>query len=140
MYFGSYEHSLDAKGRLVIPSKYRNQLGTRVYITKGFDGCLSIYSETDFQKILESFASLSYNQASSRAHVRANISSTDEVEIDAQGRLQIPAKLLLREGFNKEVTIVGAIDHLELWDRQKWNEYYDNAYNEDESNAESLNK
>ena len=60
--------------------------------------------------------------------------------MDAQGRLQIPARLLAKEGLSKDVTIVGAIDHLELWDRQKWNEYYENAYDEDEKNAEGLNK
>lgn len=138
MYFGNYEHSLDTKGRLVIPSKFREQLGVLVYITKGFDGCLNLYSQKDFEKTLQELSALSFNNATSRAHIRANAGSTDECQIDAQGRLQLPSKLLAREGLGKEITIVGAIDHLEIWDRQKWNEYFEKAYSDDEQNAEDL--
>ena len=108
------------------------------YITKGMDGCLNLYSEKDFEKILTELSSLSFNNPQSRAHIRANAGSTDECEIDKQGRLQLPSKLLVRENLGKEITIVGAIDHLEIWDRARWNEYFDNAYSNDEQNAKDL--
>ncbi len=138
MYFGNYEHSIDTKGRLVVPSKFREQLGIVVYVTKGLDGCLNLYSEKDFEKTLQELSSLNFNNAVSRAHVRASAGSTDELQVDSQGRLQLPSKLLAREGLSKDVTIVGAIDHVEIWDRQKWNEYYEKACSNDETNAEAL--
>ena len=138
MYFGNFEHTMDAKGRICIPAKVREALGTVVYITKGMDGCLNLYSEKDFEKILTELSSLSFNNPQSRAHIRANAGSTDECEIDKQGRLQLPSKLLVRENLGKEITIVGAIDHLEIWDRARWNEYFDNAYSNDEQNAKDL--
>lgn len=140
MFFGSYEHNLDAKGRLFIPSKFRSKIEGSVYITKGFDGCLSIYTKKDFEPKLKEYMSYSYNNKDTRSHLRIHFSSFDEIEIDKQGRLQIPSKFLKKEGISQEVIIVGVLDHFEIWDRKRWNEYYDENYDRDEEIAESLER
>lgn len=140
MFFGSYEHNLDAKGRLFIPSKFRSKIEGSVYITKGFDGCLSIYTKADFEPKLKEYMSYSYNNKDTRSHLRIHFSSFDEIEIDKQGRLQIPSKFLKKEGISQEVIIVGVLDHFEIWDRKRWNEYYDENYARDEEIAESLER
>ncbi len=140
MFFGSYEHNLDAKGRLFIPSKFRSKIEGSVYITKGFDGCLSIYTKEDFEPKLKEYMSYSYNNKDTRSHLRIHFSSFDEIEIDKQGRLQIPSKFLKKEGISQEVIIVGVLNHFEIWDRKRWNEYYDENYARDEEIAESLER
>ena len=138
MFFGSYEHNLDAKGRLFIPSKFRSKISGTVYITEGFDGCLAVYTKEDFEPKLKEYMSYSYNKKDTRSHLRINFASVDEIDVDKQGRLQIPSRFLKKEGISQEVTIVGVLDHFEIWDRQKWNEYYEENYSRDEEIAESL--
>ncbi len=138
MFFGSYEHNLDSKGRLFVPSRFRDELGEQIYITKGFDGCLALYSEEAFKPKIEEYKSLSFNHADTRAHLRVNSSTFDKVSVDSHGRIAIPMRLLKRENITQEVTIVGVIDHLEIWDRERWNEYFDRNYGRDEEIAESL--
>lgn len=138
MFFGCYEHNLDNKGRLFIPSKFRHELGTLVYITKGLDGCLAIYSKQAFEPKLEEYKSLSFNHAATRAHLRVNVASFEELNVDAQGRLPIPSRLLKKEGITQAITIVGVLDHIEVWDREHWNEYYENNYENDEEIVETL--
>ena len=82
--------------------------------------------------------SYSYNKKDTRSHLRINFASFDEIDVDKQGRLQIPSRFLKKEGISQEVTIVGVLDHFEIWDRQKWNEYYEENYSRDEEIAESL--
>ena len=140
MFFGSYEHTLDAKGRLFIPSKFRAKLSGSVYITKGFDGCLAIYTKEDFEPRLKEYMSYSYNNKDTRSHLRIHFSSFDEVDVDKQGRLQIPARFLKKENISSEVTIVGVLDHFELWGRNAWNKYYEENYERDEEIAETLTR
>lgn len=123
MFFGYYEHSIDAKGRLVIPSKFRNELGDIAYILKGFDGSLSIYKASEFEKLINKINSLPFNKKDARAYIRIQLASTCELEIDKQGRVQIPSQLLSRYEIGKEVVVIGVSDHFEVWDKAKYDEY-----------------
>lgn len=142
MFFGSFEHHLDHKGRLFIPAKFRELLqdSLSLYITKGFDGCLAVYTEEEFAPRLAAFRSMSFNHADTRSHLRINFASIDKVEIDGQGRLPIPARLLQREGIGQDVVIVGVLDHFEIWGRNRWSAYYEEGYTRDEEIAEHLDE
>lgn len=138
MFFGSYDHSLDNKGRLMIPSKMRDYAGSKVYIMKGFDGCLSIYREEEFQKQLESLSSLPFNQKSTRDVSRIALASVSELEVDSLGRIKLPIKLLSQYNIGKEVMVIGVLDHFEIWDRNAWDKYTSENENSYESKSEAL--
>jgi len=138
MFFGYFAHSLDNKGRLVIPSKMRDELGARAFIMKGFDGALAIYKETEFEKLVSEFNSLPFNKKSSRDYLRVQLASTCELEIDKAGRAQIPSQLLAKYQINKEVVVIGAGDHIEVWDKQAYERYEKEAIASFESTAEQL--
>ena len=140
MFYGSYSHNLDNKGRLVIPSKMRDELGAKAYILKGFDNALFIYKEIDFQKLMEHLQSLDYNQKAVRAFVRAQLSSVCELEIDRQGRALVPAQLVSKYHIGKEVIVVGVLDHIEVWNKAEYESYQNEAESSFEDNAEGLGK
>ena len=140
MFFGQYEHILDDKGRLVIPSKMREEAGTKVYVMKGYDGALSIFKELEFYRLQEKFHTLDYAQKAARDFLRIQLSSTCELEVDKQGRVQLPAQLLKRYHIGKEVIVVGAGDRMEVWDKETFLEYEKKANESFEENAENLAK
>ena len=138
MFYGSYSHNLDNKGRLVVPSKMRDELGAKAYILKGYDGCLSIYKEADFAKLMEKINSLSFNKKSARLFIRAQLDSVCELEIDRQGRALLPTSLLNRYNIGKEVIVVGVYDHIEVWNKKDYEEFSNAANSSFEENAEEL--
>ena len=138
MYFGSFTHNLDDKGRLMIPRKMREELGYKVYIMKGFDGPLSLYNEERYQKLVEEFSRLSFNQSKVRDYLRLQFASTYEMEVDKLGRVQIPTALLTKYGISKEVLVLGIGDHIEVWDKAKYEEYENSIRDEFESIAENI--
>lgn len=140
MFFGSYDYSIDEKGRLVVPSKIRGSLGTNVYILKGYDGCVSLYTEETFLELTESLKSLPFESKESRLHARLVLGSVVMITIDKQGRLQFPQATLTKYNLKKEVTIVGVLDHLEIWDREEYQKYLNDNEGDFESNAEELLK
>ncbi len=142
MYFGSYEHNLDDKGRLLLPKKLKQNLGDgdSLYIMKGFEGCLSVYNESEFQKLCEECSSLSFNQKNARTYLRLMLSSVIELTLDKVGRIQIPASTLNKFNIGKQVMIIGVGDHFEIWDLAKFNEFQESANENFESLAESLGK
>ena len=140
MFYGSYVHNLDNKGRLVIPAKMRDEFGCKAYILKGFDGCLSIFKEDGFQKLMDRIQSLSFNKKVSRAFIREQLSSVCELEIDKQGRAQLPAQLLSKYKIGKEVIIVGVVDHIEVWNTKDFEAYEQNANSSFEDYAEELDE
>ena len=117
---GEHEHSLDDKNRLTLPAKFRSELGERVVVSRGLDGCLYVYAERDWEKFRERIASLDLLSAGGRTMQRRFFASASIAELDRQGRLVIPAVLLERTGIGREVTIAGIDDHLEIWDRSAW--------------------
>ncbi len=138
MFYGSYSHNLDQKGRLVIPSKMREQFGMKAYILKGYDGCLSIYKEEDFLKFMEKINSLSFNKKASRSFIRAQLDSVCELDIDRQGRALLPTQLLNRYNIGKEVIIIGVLDHIEVWNKKDYETYENTADSSFEEIAEEL--
>ena len=138
MFFGTYSHSLDAKNRLVIPRKMRDQFGEKLFIMKGFDGALSIYQEAAFDALVKEFNELPFNKKGSRDYLRIQLASVSELEFDRLGRVVIPASLLSQYGIGKEVLIIGVGDHIELWDENKYREYAKNVEKTFENIAEQI--
>lgn len=138
MFFGTYEHTLDEKNRLVIPRKMRDELGGKIYILKGFDGALSIYPETGFKKLVNELEKLSFNHKATRNYIRTELSSTNELDVDKLGRTIIPPYLMKKYALGKEVVVLGVGDHIEVWDNKTYQKYEENANKEFEENAETL--
>ncbi|MDD3938640.1 MAG: division/cell wall cluster transcriptional repressor MraZ [Bacilli bacterium] len=138
MFFGSYSHTLDNKGRLMIPAKMRNEAGGRLYVLKGYEGSLSVYKEVDFQSLTSALENLSYNQRDTRDVQRITLASVVELEVDAQGRIQLPSKLLSDYKISRSVVVVGVINHFEIWDAATWENYLKQNEKDYEAKAEKL--
>lgn len=138
MFFGTYEHNLDDKGRLVIPSKLREEAGNKIYIMKGFDNSLSIYKLEEFEKLTQQFNSNAFNHKVYRDYLRVRLASTCELEVDKQGRVQLPIQLLKRYNIGKEVVVIGAGDHMEVWNKAEFEAYEAEASKGFEDNAERI--
>lgn len=118
MYIGEYYHSLDEKGRVNFPAKLREELGEQFILTKGLDGCLSAYSMTEWERISEKVAGLP--QAKARDLKRFMFSSATLVTSDKQGRVLVSPTLRLHAKLIKEIAVIGASDHVEVWDKEAW--------------------
>ena len=123
MFFGSYIHLLDEKNRLLIPSKFRGLVGSKLYILKGYDGCLSLYTFEDFEKYISHFQELRFEDKLARDVTRIALASVSELEVDKASRVQIPMALISKYSISKEVVVVGMIDHLEVWSKEVWEAY-----------------
>ena len=139
MFFGSFAHSLDENGRLMIPRKMRDELGFKVYIMKGFDGSLSIFTVERYQKLVEEYNKLSFTQQRNRDYLRAQFATTYEIDVDKLGRLQLPTALLNKFNISRNVIVLGIGDHIEIWDAKKYEEYESGIVDNFEKNAEAIN-
>lgn len=117
-YIGEFQHSLDSKGRIILPSKFRDDLGEKFVITKGLDVCLSIYHLEEWKKIEEKIKELP--NAKSRNLKRFLFSSAAEMIPDKQGRINIPQNLREYAGLKKEIITIGASSNIEIWDKERW--------------------
>ena len=115
---GTYEHSIDAKGRLFIPAKLREELGVTFYLAMGVDECLAIYPLSTWERFTEKFASLPMSQSAAMRPLFANAS---KCELDSQGRIVIPQKLRKYAGLEKDAVIIGVNDRAEIWSAETWN-------------------
>ncbi len=122
MFMGEYGHSLDPKGRLIIPSKFREALGDRFVITRSLDQCLCIYDMEDWEKFVSRLSDIPYNVKKQRQLVRFFLSGANEVEPDKQGRVLIPANLREAAGIEKDVVLVGVGSRIEVWSAKNWEE------------------
>lgn len=124
MLMGIYSHSLDEKGRLIIPSKLRDDLGADFVLTKSLDHCLAIYPKAEWQKLIEKMNTLpKISSEPARKLRRFYFGNSVVLEVDKQGRTLIPANLREFAGLTKEITLVGVDDHVEVWDTAAWSEY-----------------
>lgn len=123
MLSGEYSHNLDAKGRVIMPSKLREELGENFYVTKGFEGCLAVYSQEEFEKLGAAIQALPGNMREARRLQRVIITGAHLCEADKQGRFVIPPTLREFASLEKELVIVGNGNHAEIWDNAKWNDY-----------------
>lgn len=125
MLIGEFEHSLDAKGRLIMPAKLRETIGDKFVVTKGLDGCLFAFSLAEWLNFEEKLKSLPLSNRNSREFTRFFLSGATECEIDKQGRFLIPTNLRESANLQKEVVIIGVGTRIEIWDKEKWNSYND---------------
>ncbi len=123
MLIGEYEHSLDTKGRLIMPAKLREDIGEKFVITKGLDGCLFGFSQKEWANFEEKLKTLPLTQKNARNFVRFFLSGAMECEIDKQGRFLIASNLREAGSLEKEVVIIGVGTRIELWNKEKWHEY-----------------
>lgn len=128
MLIGEYEHSLDAKGRLIMPAKIREDIGEKFIVTKGLDGCLFGFSQNEWTNFEEKLKTLPLTNKNARDFVRFFLSGATECEIDKQGRFLIAGNLRDYANMEKDVVIIGVGTRLEIWNRDKWK-----TYNSDEN-------
>ena len=123
MLIGEYDHSLDAKGRLIMPAKLREDMGEKFIITTGLDGCLFGFSMSEWEKFEDKLKTLPITNKNARNFVRFFLSGATECELDKQGRFLIASKLREVANLDKDVTIIGAGTRIEIWDTAKWTEH-----------------
>ena len=138
MFMGEYHHNIDDKGRLIIPSKFREDLGNEFIVTRGIENCLFAYSKKDWQKIVDKLQTLPFTKKDARSFVRFFLSGATCAEFDKQGRINITSPLISYANLDKECVIIGAGDRLEIWSIKDWNEYFDSAKDNMSSIAENL--
>ena len=122
MFMGEYNHSIDAKGRLIIPSKFRDMLGDEFVVTKGLEGCLFVFEKYEFESFMDKLNEKSDLEAKVRKIKRFFISGAQEMEPDKQGRMLVPPTLREYAGLEKEVVFAGVGGHIEIWDKSKWDD------------------
>jgi MraZ protein len=123
MFIGEYQNSIDAKSRIIVPSKFREQLGSRFILTKGLDNCLYIYPMDEWAKFQDKLTALPVANKDARAFVRYFFSSAVECEVDKQGRLTIPQNLREHAKIDKELVTIGVLSKIEIWSKQEWDNY-----------------
>ncbi len=123
MLIGEYEHSLDAKGRLIMPAKLRADMGEKFIITKGLDGCLFVFSQNEWSNFESKLKELPLTNKNARDFVRFFLSGATECEIDKQGRFLLVSTLRAYAEIIKEVIIIGVGTRLEIWEKEKWKKY-----------------
>lgn len=120
MFMGEYNHTIDAKGRLIIPSKFREILGDAFVVTKGLDGCLFVYDNEEWKRFEEKLRSLPITNKEARQFVRFFLAGATEAEVDKQGRILIPNVLREFAQLTKDVVLVGVGSRIEIWGRERF--------------------
>ena len=139
MFMGEYNHTVDAKGRLIVPSKFREQLGDEFVVTKGLDGCLFVYENTEWKALEEKLHALPLTNANARKFSRFFLAGATTCEVDKQGRILLPAVLRDFAKIDKDAVLVGVGSRIEIWSKELWiqaNTYDD--MNEIAENMEGL--
>jgi len=138
VFMGEYQHSLDAKGRIIVPAKFRDPLGGQCVVTRGLDQCLFLYPPAEWATMEEKLKTLPLTQRDARAFVRFFFSGATDVELDKQGRIMIPAALRDYAGLTKDVVVIGVSTRVELWSKENWERYVAEAESSFESIAEKI--
>jgi MraZ protein len=123
MFIGEHSHTIDNKGRLSIPAKYRESLSEGVVVTRGLDHCLFLYTRTEWEKIAKRLSELPISQKSSRAFSRLMLAGAWDAELDSQGRVIIPQYLRDYAGVSKHVIVAGLYNRVEIWHEDAWQDY-----------------
>lgn len=142
MFYGEFEHSIDRKGRLILPAKFRevakNQFVEKFFVTRGLDKCLFMFAEEEWRSQENKFKSMSFTKQQSRTFNRLLFSSAVDVSFDKQGRILLPQYLKDFADIKKEVMIVGVSNRIEIWAKNLWNDFYANSRQSFEEIAEKL--
>lgn len=138
MFIGEYNHTIDDKGRLAVPSKFRSKLIKGAVVTRGLDNCLFLYTKEEWTRLAEKLATLPISQANTRAFSRLMLAGAMDVSLDKQGRIILPDYLRKYAGLNKKVIIAGLYSRLEIWDEEAWMKYKGETEKESNKIAEQL--
>lgn len=125
MFIGEYQHSLDNKGRIIIPSKFREELGDTFIMTKGLDNCLFVYPKDEWKVLEDKLKLLPLTRKDARAFVRFFFAGATECELDKQGRILIPSNLREHSKLEKDAVIIGVSNRVEVWSKGQWDSYND---------------
>lgn len=140
MFMGTYRNSIDAKNRMIVPSKHRDQLGGRCVLTKGLDTCLYIYSMDEWERQMDKIAQLPESDPEIRAFIRHFCSNATDMEFDKQGRIVIPQELKDYAEIDRELVTMGAMKKIEVWSREKWEDPDNESRMDHRDFAEALRK
>jgi len=124
MFMGEYHHNIDDKGRIIIPSKFRYELGEKFIVTRGLEKCLFVYSLSEWNNIVSRLKSLPFTKKDARDFIRFFLSGAAECEFDKQGRINITSPLVSYADLNKETVIIGANDRIEIWSKEGWDKFF----------------
>lgn len=141
MFMGEYGHTIDAKGRIIVPVKFRESLGDNFIITKGLDNCLFVYTNEEWQRFEEKLKTLPLTNKNARTFTRFFLAGAADVELDKQGRILIPSVLREFASLQKDVVFVGVGSRIEIWSKESWNDSisnYDDNMDEVAENMDSL--
>lgn len=136
MFMGEYNHTIDAKGRLIIPTKFRELLGTEFVLTRGLDGCLFIYPVDEWKAFEQKLRALPLTNKNARTFSRFFVAGAAMCELDRQGRVLVPQTLREFAGLEKDVVLTGNLDRIEVWSKEKWSENCD--YDDMDEIAENM--
>lgn len=140
MFIGEYSHSVDPKKRLALPSKFRKELGGKVVVTRGLDKCLFVYPLKTWNEIAEKLGTLPMGESGTRSFVRLMLAGATDADVDSQGRILLPEYLKEYAGLDRNVTVAGLFNRLEIWDEEKWKAYRQGAEENTDEIAEQLGK
>lgn len=138
MFMGEYHHSLDAKNRLIIPSRFREELGSTFIVTRYLDGCLTVYTQEKWDRLAEKINAIPLTNKAGRQFSRIFLSKAVECEPDSQGRIQLPSSLITAAGIVKKCSVIGTGDHVEIWAEERWEAYNQDSEESLEAAAETL--
>ena len=138
MFIGEYHHTIDEKGRIIIPAKFRGELGTNFIVTRGIENCLFVYSLDNWAKITDKLSSLPFTKKDARTFNRFFMSGATNVELDKQGRVNVTAPLIDYANIVKDCVIIGTGDRLEIWAQEAWNDFFNSTKDSMSDIAENL--
>jgi MraZ protein len=135
---GEYQHSIDAKGRMIVPAKFREILGETFVLTRGLDQCIFGYPMDEWRKLEQKLKDLPMTKKDARAFARFFFSGATEVELDKQGRINIPSTLIKHANLEKECIVLGVSSKIEIWAKDAWDSYFDESSESFNDIAENL--
>ena len=138
MFIGEYHHTIDEKGRIIIPAKFREELGNSFIITRGIENCLFVYSVDSWNKICDKLNSLPFTKKDARNFMRFFLSGATSVELDKQGRVNVTSPLIDYANLSKDCVVIGTGDRLEIWSKSSWDLYFNSTKDSMSDIAENL--
>ena len=142
MFYGEYEHAIDKKGRIIVPSRFRDSFKEydidNLYVTRGLDKCLFLFTENEWKSQESKFKSISFTKSEARKFNRLYFSGASRVEVDKQGRVLIPKYLKDFAGIKRDIMIIGVSNRIEIWSKESWQDYYNSSKDSFEEIAEKL--
>ena len=138
MFMGEYHHTIDDKGRLIIPAKFRSELGTRFVLTRGLENCLYVYQEKEWNDITAKIKTLPFTKKDVRMFTRFFFSGATECSFDSQGRISITSPLISYADILKDCVVIGVSDRIEIWSKEEWEKFLEDNNDKLEDTAEKL--